>query len=262
MSDNNRNFIVTYEIDYTHHLDVGVIAINQEEAKKIIKRKLEEGTIFDNTETMPLLYDDYEEHNLNTLRFSVKEVIEFPEPDISVEVIKRREFAFQASRAILSDDYTSALLFAKKALPDMDAEYKLWSSNNGQISFGSKLSSTELFSLVNDHNIEVTLSLQGGGEATHFLYSDKAGYCFHEGIDGVVERTSLQDFLANYPDSLGKVWSISQKVQSKTTESNHTFVVKSENGCDPFKVITSCREDAFRDALYVLGWRIEEFKSL
>lgn len=109
-------FAVIYEIDYTHRVVVGVSTPDSESAIKLAKAAFDEGSIWDNTERMPLLFDDYEEINSETLRFSAEEVSAFPEPDASVKAIKQKEFAFYACQALLAGEIDSARDFAKQAL--------------------------------------------------------------------------------------------------------------------------------------------------
>ena len=65
-------FAVTYEIDYTHRVVVGVSTPDSESAIKLAKAAFDESTIWDNTQNMPLLFDDFEEVNGETLRFSTE----------------------------------------------------------------------------------------------------------------------------------------------------------------------------------------------
>ncbi|WP_051604166.1 hypothetical protein [Methylobacter tundripaludum] len=112
-------FAVTYEIDYTHRVVVGVTATDAESAKQLTQTAFDESTIWDNTQNMPLLFDDFEEVNGETLRFSAEEVSGFPEPDASVKAIKQKEFAFYACQALLAGETDSARNFAKQALPHL-----------------------------------------------------------------------------------------------------------------------------------------------
>ena len=80
------------------------------------------------------------------------------------------------------------------------------------LSDDSLLTSTEVLDLARDHNIELSLSLKSGLRATHYLYSEPDGQYFHKDIDGVIREIYPEDFLDTYPDSLGKIWRIDQKV--------------------------------------------------
>ena len=94
MTTTNSKFAVTYEIDYTHRVVVGVTAPDAEAAIKLASDAFDEGKIWDDTEEMPLLFDDFEEVEGETLVYSAEQVSEFPEPDASVKAIKQKEFAF------------------------------------------------------------------------------------------------------------------------------------------------------------------------
>lgn len=113
----NKLFAVTYEIDYTHRVVVGVKAPDAESAKQMAETAFNDGTLWDDTEAMPLLFDDFEEVLNETLRFSVEEVSCFPEPDSSVVEIKQREAAFHACRMLLNGNISLARNSAKEAFP-------------------------------------------------------------------------------------------------------------------------------------------------
>jgi len=112
-----KKFVVTYTIDYTHRVVVGVTAPTAQTAEKIASDAFDAGSIWDNTPEMPLLLDDYEEVDGETLCFSSEEVPEFPEPDSSVKDLKQKEFAYYACQALLAGEVDTARDFASKALP-------------------------------------------------------------------------------------------------------------------------------------------------
>ena len=116
---NTKKFAVTYEIDYTHRVVVGVTAQDAEAAIKLANDAFDEGSIWDDTKEMPLLFDDFEEVDGETLRFSAEGVSEFPEPDSSVKAIKQKEFAFKACQAFLAGEIDTARDFAMKAMPNV-----------------------------------------------------------------------------------------------------------------------------------------------
>ena len=131
-----KKFAVSYTIDYQHRVVVGVSALNTESAIEIASKAFDEGVIWDDTPDMPLLFDDYEEVEGETLQFSAEEIQTFPEPDASVKQIKANQFAFCCAQALLSGETASALEFAKKALPPFVAsqpEESTWQvkSDNG-----------------------------------------------------------------------------------------------------------------------------------
>ena len=222
-----KKFAATYEIDYTHRVVVGVSAPDAETAKQLANDAFDEGTIWNDTEDMPLLFDDYEEVNDETLLFSAEEISEFPEPDSSVKAIKQKEFAFYACMALLAGCCDSARDFARKALPHVAAELSS-QQDDAQVTLldDSLLTSTEALDLARDHNIELSLSLKSGLRATHYLYSEPDGQYFHKDIDGVICEIYPEDFLDTYPDSLGKIWRIEQKVSTKPAPKLSSVVMR------------------------------------
>ena len=68
-----KKFVVSYEIDYVHRVSVGIEATDQAEAQQIAEQAFNEALIWDDTETMPLLSDDYHE-----VRREVANVIVMP----------------------------------------------------------------------------------------------------------------------------------------------------------------------------------------
>lgn len=97
----NKKFVVSYELDYVHRVMVGVTAEDAEAAKNIAAAAFDAGTIWDDTEEMPLLFDDYEEVEGNTLRFCAEAVADFPAPESSVAEIKRRAAAEATCRVLI-----------------------------------------------------------------------------------------------------------------------------------------------------------------
>jgi len=131
-----KKFAVSYTIDYQHRVVVGVTALDTESATEIASKAFDEGVIWDDTPDMPLLFDDYEEVEGETLQYSAEEVKDFPEPDSSVKQLKANQFAFYCAQALLSGETASALEFAQKALPKFVAsqpEEMTWQvkSDNG-----------------------------------------------------------------------------------------------------------------------------------
>lgn len=113
-----KKFVVTYTIDYHHRVVVGVTASDSKAAIKLASDAFDEASIWDNTAEMPLLFDDFEEVDGETLEFSAEEIQgRFPEPDSSVKDMNEKAFAFYCAQALLAGEITSAIQFAKKALP-------------------------------------------------------------------------------------------------------------------------------------------------
>ena len=117
-----NKFAVTYTVDYSHRVIVGMSAPNVEAAINEARTAFDMGTIWDNTEAMPLLFDDYEEADHDSLHFSAESIQDFPVADASVEALKRRELAFAACAALLKGETQTALGLAKQAMP--------WVANN------------------------------------------------------------------------------------------------------------------------------------
>ena len=97
-------FIVEYTIPYEHRVMVGIKAKSSDAALGLAKKRFADGSIWDDTATMPLLFDDYEETDAPGVPVEfkvVEEVKEWPEADHSVKAIRRRDAAFRACTALL-----------------------------------------------------------------------------------------------------------------------------------------------------------------
>lgn len=185
-----KKFAVTYTIDYHHRVVVGVTASDSDVAIKMATNAFDEASIWDNTPDMPLLFDDYEEVDGETLEFSAEEIQgEFPEPDSSVKDLNEKQFAFYACQALLAGEIESARRFARQALP----------------------------------------ALKDVSPDTTYISSELLAQC------------EICDSL-NVP---------SDKPLTETT-----WIVKSDNGCDPFEVVAAGISDARRDALFAIGWTV------
>lgn len=80
-------YLVKYALPYVHHVVVGIEADSAEDARAKAEVAFDSGDIWDNTPTMPLLHDSYEEGMLGggespPLEFEVKQhdAPEFPVP--------------------------------------------------------------------------------------------------------------------------------------------------------------------------------------
>ena len=123
-----KNYVVEYQLPYVHFVQVGVRAESSEAAIKAASIAFDAGTIWDNTPTMPLLTDLYEEvgNAGEPLKFEAEQVEEWPQPDSTVRQIERENAAMEACRLLLQayehDDsgdenfLTAALESAKAAL--------------------------------------------------------------------------------------------------------------------------------------------------
>lgn len=109
-----KKFNVTYEIDYVHRVTIGVEAQDAHTALNKAEQAFDQGFIWDDTD-LPLLYDDFNEKDGESLDFTAQEVSDFPEPDESVKEIKRRQFAFDACLTLLAGDFDTAMSLASQA---------------------------------------------------------------------------------------------------------------------------------------------------
>ncbi len=96
-------FVIEYELDYKHRVQVGVVASSADEAAELAECAFNSGTLWDDTAEMPLLFDDYEEaEGNNVLLFQVVTTVkEWPAPDASVISIHRGEEAMLAARYLV-----------------------------------------------------------------------------------------------------------------------------------------------------------------
>lgn len=80
--------IVEYELDYVHRVQVAVPSVSDEDAIARAEEAFENGTIWDDTQGMPVLFDDFEESDSNTLAFKVIDTVpgmgDLPPKDASV----------------------------------------------------------------------------------------------------------------------------------------------------------------------------------
>jgi hypothetical protein len=96
-----QKFVVSYEIDYVHRVSVGIEAQDQAEAQQIAEQAFNEALIWDDTETLPLLSDDYHESGDESMIWECERVEQFPEPDHSVKQLKQEQAAFQVCRGLI-----------------------------------------------------------------------------------------------------------------------------------------------------------------
>lgn len=116
-----KKFNVTYEIDYVHCVTVGVEAQDAHTAINKAEQAFDQGDIWDDTD-MPLLYDDFNEKDGESLNFTAQEVSDFPEPDESVKELKRRQVAFEACQALLAGDIEKAMTLAGRVMGHDDLD--------------------------------------------------------------------------------------------------------------------------------------------
>ena len=106
--EEGNRYLVEYTLDYEHVVRVGITAENEEDAIALAERKFDEGTIWDNTQDCPLLYDDYEEKDDNTLEFRVVETMKsgasWPNPGVCV-IVRQEEAAARKAAQLLVEAY-------------------------------------------------------------------------------------------------------------------------------------------------------------
>ena len=96
-----QKFVVSYQLDYVHSVSVGIEAKDQTEALQIAEQAFNAALIWDNTEAMPLLSDDYHESGDECMVWECERVEQFPEPDHSVQRLKQEQAAFRVCRGLI-----------------------------------------------------------------------------------------------------------------------------------------------------------------
>ena len=96
-----KKFVVSYQLDYVHSVSVGIEAHNQAEAQQIAEQAFNEAVIWDDTETLPLLSDEYYESGDERMVWECEPVEQFPEPDHSVRQLKQEQAAFRVCRGLI-----------------------------------------------------------------------------------------------------------------------------------------------------------------
>ncbi|MHB1544921.1 MAG: hypothetical protein ACYCVU_10220 [Gammaproteobacteria bacterium] len=94
---------VTYTLPYEHVVRVGIEAETAEAAQRIAETAFNESVLWDNTPTMPLLMDEYEEIGDAgvPVTFQATPVTEWPGPDNSVLKAQRDQTAHQVARQLV-----------------------------------------------------------------------------------------------------------------------------------------------------------------
>lgn len=96
------HYIVEYGLDYEHRVQVGIAAASPETAIELAQAAFDAGTIWDDTGQMPLLFDEYEVKDGESLEFRVvAEADAWPVPDASVLQLRRRAAAMRACRLLV-----------------------------------------------------------------------------------------------------------------------------------------------------------------
>lgn len=96
-----QKFVVSYQLDYVHRVAVGIEAHDQAEAQQLAEQAFNAALIWDDTETMPLLSDDYQESGDESLVWECEPVAHYPEPDHSVRQLNRQQAAVKVCRGLV-----------------------------------------------------------------------------------------------------------------------------------------------------------------
>ena len=96
-----KKFVVSYQIDYVHRVSVGIEALDQAEAQQLAEQAFNDALIWDDSETMPLLSDDYFESGDESIAWECEPVDRYPDPDHSVLQLKKEQAAFRVCRGLV-----------------------------------------------------------------------------------------------------------------------------------------------------------------
>ena len=98
-------YVVQYTLPYEHRVMVGIEADSPDAAVTKAESLFDEGDIWQDTATVPLLLDDFDETGDSPLHFTVEQALAdeepWPEPDASVMTIRRRDAALRASQLLV-----------------------------------------------------------------------------------------------------------------------------------------------------------------
>jgi len=98
-------YVVQYTLPYVHRVMVGIVADNPHAAIKRAEALFDAGDLWQDTDEVPLLFDDYDEAGEGPLQFTVEQELTvhdpWPDPDASIIASRRRAAAFEASRLLV-----------------------------------------------------------------------------------------------------------------------------------------------------------------
>lgn len=111
-----KKFKVSYRLTYDHVVSFGIEADSHDEAIEKAQQAFDDGRIWDNTPEMPLLYDEYEEHDDNVLEFTAEDVVgnQFV-VEASANTVLMHRNAVAACHALLDGNPEDAKRLARKA---------------------------------------------------------------------------------------------------------------------------------------------------
>ena len=122
-------FIVSYTLPYVHRVMVGIEADTEETALARADAYFNEGSLWDDTSLLPLLFDDYEEQgdSGDVLEFTIEQTLgegeDYPPPDASVRAIKRGNAARRAAELLVAA-YRRGEATGSVAWEDLDLAYQ------------------------------------------------------------------------------------------------------------------------------------------
>lgn len=94
-------FVVKYSLAYDHVVSVGIEAGSSEEALAEAERQFDSGDLWNNTPSMPLLEDSFEEQDDNVLEFECEAVEQWPEPSPAATDLMGTQAMVRACRALV-----------------------------------------------------------------------------------------------------------------------------------------------------------------
>ena len=97
----SNKYEITYALGYLHRVTVGVEADDEASALRTAQQAFDDGLIWDDTQEMPLLYDDFEEKD-EALDWEVQAVEAFSQKDPSVKFLQAEQKALQVCRALVA----------------------------------------------------------------------------------------------------------------------------------------------------------------
>ena len=80
---------------------MGIEARDQAEALQVAEQAFNKAVIWDDTEALPLLSDDYHESGDECMAWECERVEQFPESDHSVQRLKQEQAAFRVCRGLI-----------------------------------------------------------------------------------------------------------------------------------------------------------------
>lgn len=109
MSKDNKpeeKFVLEYTLPYRHIVRVGITAKSREGSVRRAEAMFKKATLWDDTEKVPLLYDDFEEQDSgDILEFRIVQELpedaSWPEPGVCVKRLRREKAAVRAAELLV-----------------------------------------------------------------------------------------------------------------------------------------------------------------